>query len=475
MVIEKYGLLIGGEWIKTGQTAPVINPWNGKTVAHVHAGGKKEMNKAISAAVAAFKTTRDMPSHRVAGILRKTSLLITKNREKLARSIVAEAGKPISFARHEVDRSAVTFNVAAEEASRIGGELLPVDIDPRGDGRYCIVKRFPVGVIGGISPFNFPLNLVAHKVAPAIASRNAIVLKPSSKTPVTALLLGEILQEAGAIPGQYNVIPCSREVGEILATDERVAKLTFTGSPPVGWRLKEICGRKKITLELGGNAAAIVCADADLGWATPRIVAGAYGYAGQTCISVQRILVEKKIYDKTVRAIVTEIKKNAKVGDPARDDVMVGPMIDASALDKTAGWVKEAVRDGAKVLIGGKRRGVCYEPTLIADVKRTMKIVCEEAFAPVAIITPFSTYRQAMEMVNDSAYGLQAGVFTKDIGRAFEAFDKLDVGGVIINDFPTFRVDNMPYGGVKLSGFGREGVRLAIEEMTERKVMVIRP
>jgi glyceraldehyde-3-phosphate dehydrogenase (NADP+) len=474
MVIATYALLIGGEWIKTGNKAPVINPWDGKTVAHVHTGGKKEMNKAISAAVTAFKTTRDMPSHKVAQILRETARLIAKNREKLARSITAEAGKPIAYARQEVDRSAVTFSVAAEEASRIGGELLPIDIDPRGEGRYCIVKRFPIGVIGGISPFNFPLNLVAHKVAPAIASRNTIVLKPSSKTPVTALLLGEILQEAGAIPGQYNVIPCSREVGEILATDERVAKLTFTGSPTVGWRLKEICGRKKITLELGGNAAAIVCADADLGWAVPRIVAGAYGYAGQTCISVQRILVEKKIYGKTVRLLLGEIKKNAKVGDPMREGVMVGPMIDASALDKTAGWVKEAVRDGAKILTGGRRRDACYEPTLLADVKRTMKIVCEEAFAPVAVVTPFSTYRQAVDMVNDSVYGLQAGVFTKDIGRAFEAFEKLEVGGVMINDFPTFRVDNMPYGGLKLSGFGREGVRCAIEEMTEGKVMVIK-
>lgn len=474
MSVATYGLLIGGEWITTGDKSAVINPWDGKTVAHVHTGGKKEMNKAISAAVTAFKTTRGMPSHKVSDVLRKTAQLIVKNRERLARSIVAEAGKPITYARQEVDRSAVTFTIAAEEAGRIGGELLPIDIDPRGDGRYCIVKRFPVGVIGGISPFNFPLNLVAHKVAPAIASRNTIVLKPSSRTPVTALLLGEILQTAGAIPGQYNVIPCSREVGETLATDERVAKLTFTGSPPVGWRLKEICGRKKITLELGGNSAAVVCASADLTWAVPRIVAGAYGYAGQTCISVQRILIEKKIYEKTVRALLSEIKKNAKVGDPMREDVMVGPMIAPSALDKTAGWVKEAVRDGAKILIGGRRRGRCYEPTLLADVKKKMKIVCEEAFAPVAVVAPFSTYRQAVEMVNDSVYGLQAGVFTKDIGRAFEAFEKLDVGGVMINDFPSFRVDNMPYGGVKLSGFGREGVRLAIEEMTEKKVMVIK-
>jgi glyceraldehyde-3-phosphate dehydrogenase (NADP+) len=474
MAIATYKLLIGGEWIETGQTAPVINPWDGKTVAHVHIGGKKEMNRAISAAVTAFKTTRDMPSHKVADVLSKTAQLITQNREKLARAITAEAGKPISYSRQEVDRSAATFSVAAEEASRLGGELLPIDIDPRGDGRYCIVKRFPIGVIGGISPFNFPLNLVAHKVAPAIASRNTIVLKPSSKTPVTALLLGEILEEAGAIPGQCNVVPCSREAGEILATDDRVAKLTFTGSPAVGWRLKGICGRKKITLELGGNAAAIVCADADLGWAVPRIVAGAYGYAGQVCISVQRILVEKKIYDKAVRLLLNEIKKSAKVGDPMRDDVMVGPMIDAVALDKTAAWMKEAVRDGAQILVGGKRRGRCYEPTLVANVTRTMKIVCEEAFAPVAVVTPFSTYRQALDMVNDSVYGLQAGVFTKDIGRAFEAFDKLDVGGVMINDFPTFRADNMPYGGMKMSGFGREGVRCAIEEMTERKVMVIK-
>lgn len=475
MAGKTYGLLIGGERVETKEKSAVVNPYDGKTIAHVNIGGKKEMERAIRAAVEAFKTTRNQPSHKVAEVLRKAARLITANREKLARSIMLEAGKPISYARQEVDRSAVTFTIAAEEAGRMEGELLPVDIDPRGDGRYGIVKRFPIGVIGGISPFNFPLNLVAHKVAPAIASRNTIVLKPSSKTPITALLLGEILEEAGAPPGQYNVVPCSREVGEILAADPRVAKLTFTGSPPVGWRLKSVCDTKKITLELGGNAAVVVCADADLDWAVPRIVAGAYGYAGQTCISVQRILVEKKIYDKTVRLIVNEIKKSAKVGDPGREDVMVGPMIDSGALDKTAELVREAVLDGAKILIGGRRRGRCYEPTLLADVKKTMKIVCQEAFAPVAVVAPFSTFRQAVEMVNDSVYGLQAGVFTKDIGRAFEAFDKLDVGGVIVNDFPTFRVDNMPYGGVKLSGFGREGVKYAIEEMTERKVMVIRP
>jgi len=471
---EVFKILIGGRWIETGHVSEIINPYTGKTFQKVCFAGKKEVQQAIGSAAKAFETTKKMPAHEVSSLLKRIVHGLIRNKERLAETIVAEAGKPITLARQEVDRTITTFTIAAEEANRIDGELLQPDIDPRGTGRYCIVKRFPVGVVAGISPFNFPLNLVAHKVAPAIASRNTIVLKPSSKTPVTAIMLGVIMQDAGMIPGQYNVVPCSREAGEILATDPRVAKVTFTGSPPVGWRLKEICGRKRITLELGGNAAVVVMDDADISWAVPRIVAGAYGYAGQVCISVQRVLIHKKVYDKTVRALIAEIKKSAKVGDPKRPDVMVGPMIDKAALDKTAAWVKEAAGQGAKILTGGKKRGACYEPTLLSNVTRDMKVVCQEAFAPVAVVQPFNSFKQAMEMVNDSDFGLQMGIFTSNLKNAFSAFEQAEVGGVIVNDFPTFRVDNMPYGGVKASGFGREGVKYAMEEMTERKVMVVR-
>lgn len=466
-------LLIGKEWVQTSITTDVLNPFNGNKIATVCLAGKKEMDSALKAAGDAFQITRKVSAHDVSSLLKRTVHGLIRNKKRLADAIVAEAGKPISLAEQEVERTITTFNIAAEEANRSGGELLPVDIDPRGAGRYAIVKKFPIGVIGGISPFNFPLNLVAHKVAPAIAAKNTIVLKPATQTPVSSFILGEILLEAGMTPGQYNVLPCSREVGEMLATDSRVAKLTFTGSPPVGWYLKKLAYQKKVTLELGGNAAVVVCKDADLKWAVPQIVAGAFGYAGQVCISVQRILIHKSVFAKTVKMLVQETEK-IKTGNPRNKNVMVGPMINKGALKQTVKWVKEAVEDGAQVLTGGRAKGACYLPTLISDVNRKMKVVCEEAFAPVAVVQPFSNFAQAIKMVNDSAFGLQMGVFTRDLDNAFTAFEEADVGGVIVNDFPTFRVDNMPYGGVKKSGFGREGIKYAIDEMTETKVMVIK-
>jgi len=471
--MKTYKMLIGAEWIETGAKRDVINPYNGIPFARVCMADDRLMNRAIRTAQNAFKTTRSMSGRDTAGLLKRAVHGLIKHRKRLVDAIIAEAGKPKTLAEQEVDRSVITFNIASEEAGRLGGEYLPVDIDPRAEGRVAVTKRFPVGVVGGISPFNFPLNLVAHKVAPAIAARNTIVLKPASKTPVTALLLGEILLEAGMTPGQYNVLPCAPAVGEKLATDPRVAKLTFTGSPAVGWRLKEIAGRKRVTLELGGNAAAVVHSDADLAWAAPRIVAGAFGYAGQTCISVQRILIHRPVYDKVVRSLVREIKK-VKTGDPRRKDTTAGPMIDKGALKNAHAMVREAVAGGAKILAGGRKKGNCYLPTLLANVNRRMRAVCEEAFAPIATVQSYTTFDQAINMVNDSVYGLQVGVFTRDLSNAFNAFDKADVGGVIVNDFPTFRVDNMPYGGVKMSGLGREGVKYAIEEMTELKVMVIR-
>lgn len=472
---KRYKLFIGGKWVNTRETMPVIDPYTGKTVASVAMAGPLEMDQAIAAAQKAFETTKTMSSHAAASILRKAAAGIEKNRKRLVEAIVAEAGKPVTLAEGEVDRSITTFTVAAEEASRIGGEWLPVDIDANSEGRIALTKRFPVGVVAGISPFNFPLNLVAHKVAPAIASRNCIVLKPASKTPITALILGEILEKAGATPGQYNVVPCSREVGEALATDPRVAKLSFTGSPVVGWRLMKLASGKKVTLELGGNAASVIHSDADLDWAVARSVKGAYVYAGQTCICVQRILVHKPVYARVVKALVKEINENIKTGDPRKKDVLAGPMINEGALAQTREWVAQAVAGGARILAGGEAQGPCFQPTLLENVKRDMNVVCREVFAPVAVVQSYGDFDEALDMVNDSEYGLQVGVFTAGLKEAFRAFEKARVGGVIINDFPTFRVDNMPYGGVKLSGFGREGVRWAIEEMTETKLMVIKP
>ncbi len=472
--MKLHEIMIGEKRIKTNSTTTVINPYNGRPVAQVCMAGPAEIENAIKTATAAFKTTRYMSSHATSSLLKRATHGLIRNRSKLVDSIVAESGKPVSAAEQEVDRSIITFNIASEEASRIDGEVLPVDIDPRGEGRIAITKRFPIGVVAGISPFNFPLNLVTHKVAPAIASRNTIILKPATKTPITALLLCEILLEAGMTPGQYNVVPCSPAVGEQLATDDRIAKLTFTGSPSVGWRLIRAAGKKKVTLELGGNAAAVVHSDADLKWAVPRIVAGAFGSAGQTCISVQRILIHKPIYEKTVKALVREINTNVKTGDPRKKGVMVGPMINSGALQQTDAWVRQAREGGARILTGGRKKGRCYMPTLIADVNKRMNVVCKEVFAPVATVQSYNNFKHAIDMVNDSDYGLQVGVFTSDLDNAFETFEKADVGGVIVNDFPTFRVDNMPYGGVKMSGLGREGVKYAIKEMTEIKVMVIK-
>lgn len=472
--MKTHPLIIGAGRVATRETAEVINPYTGRAFARVHLAGPAEVEKAITSAAKAFEITRRQSSHAVASLLRRVVEGMAKKRARLVDSIVAEAGKPVSLAAQEVDRSITTFTIAAEEASRLGGEYLPVDIDARSEGRAAVTRRFPIGVVAGITPFNFPLNLVAHKVAPAIASRNAIVIKPATTTPLTALMLGEILLEAGMTPGQVNIIPCRAEVGERLAISERVAKLSFTGSAAVGWRLKNLAGRKRVTLELGGNAAAVIHSGADLDWAVKRTALGAFGYAGQTCISVQRILVHKPVYAKVVRMLVKETTANIKAGDPRRPDVTVGPMIDRAALNKTREWVKEAVAGGARILAGGRRRGPCYLPTLIAGVNPRMKVVCQEVFAPVAVVQSYATFDQAIGMVNDSEYGLQAGVFTSDLAHAFEAFESCEVGGVIVNDFPTFRVDNMPYGGVKMSGFGREGVRYAMEEMTELRVMVIR-
>jgi glyceraldehyde-3-phosphate dehydrogenase (NADP+) len=471
---KRYKILIGGRWLSTESELKVVNPYNGGVAGSTSLAGPGELDSAAAAAESSFEALKAMPSYRRAELIRKVVDGIEGRSEELAMTISQEAGKPIRDARAEVRRAAGTFRLAAEEAVRIEGALIPLDTAPGAEGRYGIVKRFPVGTILGITPFNFPLNLVAHKVAPAMACGCPIILKPASKTPLTALMLGETITEAGWPAGGVNVVPCSVADAEALLDDPRIRKLSFTGSPEVGWRLKEKAGQRKATLELGGNAGVIVHEDADLGYAAKRCVAGAFSYAGQVCISVQRIYAHESVFAR-FRDELVERCGQLKGGDPLEETTDLGPMIDEDSAIRAEAWVKEAVQAGAKVLAGGLRRGAFLDPTVLTHTDDSMKVCSKEAFAPVVVLEPYSAFEDAVERVNKGPYGLQAGVFTGDIGRVFHAYERLDVGAVVVNDVPTFRVDNMPYGGVKASGFGREGVRYAIEEMTEPKLLALKP
>ncbi|MBM3312633.1 MAG: aldehyde dehydrogenase family protein [Candidatus Aminicenantes bacterium] len=390
----------------------------------------------------------------------------------MARSIALQAGKVIRDSRAEVDRAGMTFDIASEEAKRQGGEVIPLDLTPQTAGRWGLVRRFPVGVVTAITPFNFPLNLVAHKVAPALAVGNSVVLRPASQVPITSLLLGEILSETPYPAGGFNVVPAGYRESEILLTDDAVKKVTFTGSPAVGWEVKKKAYDKKVTLELGGNAAVIVEPDADLDFALPRIVTGSFSYSGQICISIQRVFLHEKIYDRFLADFVARTKR-LKMGDPLDETADLGPMITPDAARETEEWVVEALAQGARLACGGKREGSMVEPTILENVRPDLRISRLEAFAPVVVVAPYRDFGQALAAANDSTYGLQAGVFTNDLKKAFAAYETLDVGGVIVNDIPTFRIDHMPYGGVKQSGVGREGVRYAIEEMTELKLLAL--
>ena len=383
-----------------------------------------------------------------------------------------EAGKPIKASRTEVERAIFTFNVAAEESTRIYGEYIPLDWQEFTAGRWGLVRRFPLGPIAGITPFNFPLNLVAHKVAPAIASGCSMVLKPAPQTPLSAFLLAECVQQAGWPDGALNVLPLSNEDAGLLVTDERIKLISFTGSAPVGWQIKKNAGKKKVILELGGNAGVIVHSDADLAYAADRCVAGGFGYAGQTCISVQRILVERSVYGQFLDLFLAGVKK-LKIGDPLEESTDLGPLIRESDAIRASQWIEEAVRTGARVLVGGKRNGPLLEPTVLTGTRPDMKVNCQEIFAPVVTVESYDDFHAAVRQINNSPYGLQAGIFTRDVKLLFNAYEELEVGGVIAGDVPAFRIDHMPYGGVKDSGLGREGLRCAIEEMTEPKLLVM--
>src|SRR5208283_1454545 len=469
---RSFGFYLNGDWITHGREAVVTSPYDRSVVAVVCEADRHDVATAIDSAVQAFAVTRKMLSHQRAAILRKITEGITARHEEFARTICQEAGKPIRTSRIEVDRAINTFQIAAEESTRIYGEYISLDTLESTAGRWGLVRRFPLGPVFGITPFNFPLNLVAHKVAPAIAAGCPIILKPAPQTPVSSLLLAEIVHESGWPEGAFAVMPLSNENASLLVADDRIKLLTFTGSAAVGWQLKSQAGKKRFTLELGGNAGVIVHSDADLQHAAHRCVAGGFSYAGQTCISVQRILVHRPAFDTFTDLLVQGVRK-LKVGDPREESTDVPPLIREQDAIRVTEWIEEAIKGGAKLLRGGKRNGSVVEPAVLTGTTPNMRVNCAEVFAPVVTVEPYDEFREAVRQVNDSAYGLQAGVLTRDAVLIQMAFEELEVGGVIVGDVPSFRVDQMPYGGVKDSGLSREGLRYSIEDMTERKLMVM--
>jgi glyceraldehyde-3-phosphate dehydrogenase (NADP+) len=468
--LGEYGFLIDGQQHHSTDAIEVRSPYDDALVAIVHRAGSEAIQSAIAAASKAFETTRKLPSWQRSEVLEKISARIAARREEFARTIVLEAGKPIRTARAEVDRAVFTFKIASEEARRIYGEIVPLDWLPGNDGRTGHIRRVPRGPVVGISPFNFPLNLVAHKVAPALAAGCPILLRPATQTPVSSFKLAQLALEAGWPAGGIAVIPCKTKDADPLVEDNRIKLLTFTGSPAVGWDLKRRAGQKFVTLELGGNAGNIVHNDADVPYAAERVTFGGFTYAGQSCISVQRVYIHGDIYETFVDDLIPRVQK-LKTGDPLDEATDIGPLIDKGAADRLGVWLGEAKAGGAEVLTGGERAGNLWQPTVLASVDERMRISCQEAFGPFIDLFRYSDVHDAIRRVNDSEYGLQAGFFTNDWRLAEEAFQEIEVGGLMINDVSTYRIDHMPYGGVKASGFGREGLRYAIEEMTEMRLL----
>jgi acyl-CoA reductase-like NAD-dependent aldehyde dehydrogenase len=465
-------LLIGGEWRTTARTREVRSPYNSELLAHFCVASNAEVDESLAAASRAASEMRKLPRYQVADSLRLIADGIRNRTDEFARTIALEAGKPIKTARVEVERGVMTFVHASEEARRFAGEVVPLDGQATGAGRTGWTERFPRGVVFGITPFNFPLNLVAHKVAPALASRNSIIIKPSPRTPLTALLFGEVFLDSGLPTSALQVVPMEIETIDAVLADERVAMISFTGSAEVGWLLRERAARKTVALELGGNAPVIVDETADVRYAAERTANAAFAYAGQVCISAQRVLLHESVAEEFTGTFV-EKAKSLSAGDPLDETTELSNMIDEAAARRAEAWVEEAVGAGARLLCGGHRTGSLLEATVLADVHGEMRVCSEEVFAPVAAIQTFKDFDEALDEANNTRYGLQAGLFTRETSRALRAFRALDFGGVIVNDAPAFRVDNMPYGGVKLSGAGREGIRYAMEEMTEPRLIVI--
>jgi acyl-CoA reductase-like NAD-dependent aldehyde dehydrogenase len=464
-------ILVDGEWLETGDWIEVNSPYSGEMVARVAKAGAEETRRAVDAAEAAMR--EPLPAHKRAEILVRVAGYLGKRHDEVARQISDEAGKPMKAARVEAARAMSTYTFAAVEARKLAGEVVPMDASQAGEGKLAFTLRRPIGIVGAISPFNFPLNLVAHKLAPALAAGCAVVLKPASQTPLSALLLAELETEAGLPPGWVNVLvgPAS-EIGDVLVEDERVKAITFTGSGPVGWKLAERAAKKKVNLELGNATPVIITADADVDAAAQAMAANAFSFAGQSCFSVQRIYVERAAYDSFVDGFVPRVEA-LNVGDPADEETDVGPVIDADARERILDWIEEARSGGAKLLAGGDTDGELIRPTVIADAAPELKVSCEEVFGPVCTVTPFDSLDDAFELANGTRYGLQAGIFTGDIKTALRAAEALEFGGVTVNEAPTFRADQMPYGGVKDSGNTREGPKYAVHELTEERLVVI--
>ncbi len=472
--METFYPYIGGEFVKTSSVKSILCPYDGTEVGKVGFAGVDLVKKALEYAQQGFERMKSLSTYDRAKILEDISNLITQHKEEISKILALEAGKPIHFARGEVSRCALTFKTASEEAKRINGEIMDLDWATSSLGRRGYVRRFPLGVIFGITPFNFPLNLVAHKVAPALASGNSIIIKPASKDPISALWLAKIAQKAGVPKGALQVIPASSKDVSMLIEDDKVIKMiTFTGSAQVGWYLKTKAGKKKVALELGGNAGVIVDKDANLEYAKKRILMGGFAYSGQVCISVQRVFIHKDVYHQMVDSLLQGIEEEVVLSHPLDEKATLSSMISEEEAIRIENWVKEAEKEGAKILTGGTRKGSIFYPTIIEGAKEYMKVYKDEVFAPVITVEPFEDFEEAIYKVNNSRYGLQAGVFTNNLSNALKAFEEIEVGGVMINDVPTFRIDPMPYGGIKDSGFGREGLKYAIEEMTEMKLMVI--
>jgi acyl-CoA reductase-like NAD-dependent aldehyde dehydrogenase len=470
VTVQERKLLLDGDWVETGEWQEVRSPYSGEVVARVARGGAEEARRALDAAERAMR--EPLPAHRRAEILDTVARLLVERHDDLARTISAEAGKPLKAARVEAERAVSTYKSAAVEARKLAGEVVPMDASPSGTGKLAFTVRTPIGIVGAISPFNFPLNLVAHKIAPALAAGCAAVVKPAGQTPLAALLLAELELEAGLPPGWLNVVVGrASEIGDVFVEDERVRLITFTGSAEVGWKLRERAARKKVTLELGNATPVIVEADADVDEAATKLAANAFSFAGQSCISVQRIYVRRQAYDDFVGTFLPKVEA-LKVGDPAEEDTDVGPVIDEDARDRIVAWIDEAQSAGATVLAGGEIVDGIIQPTVLADVTSDMKVSCAEVFGPVCTVSPYDSLDEALALANGTEYGLQAGVFTSSLKTALAASSALEFGGVTVNEAPTFRADQMPYGGIKASGNTREGPHYTVREMTEERLVV---
>jgi acyl-CoA reductase-like NAD-dependent aldehyde dehydrogenase len=473
MLKDIYPLYLNNKAEQLNTDLAVTDKYTGEVAFRVALADPKTIDAAIAGAVKAAEPMAHMAAYERQNVLQHCVDRFKERFDELAYALCVEAGKPIKDAEGEVGRLIDTFRIAAEESVRITGEVQPLDISPRARGYQGMWKRVPIGPCSFISPFNFPLNLAAHKIAPALAVGCPFVMKPASRTPLGAIIMGEVLAETDLPIGAFSILPASRDGADLFTTDDRLKLLSFTGSPDVGWDLKARCGKKKVVLELGGNAAVIIDADADLDDALERVVFGAFYQSGQSCIGVQRIIIHTSVYDR-FRDMLVAKTKSLKMGSPFDRETFVGPMIDVKEAARLAGWVQEAVASGATLLCGGKREGAMLEATLLENVPHTAKAFSEEAFGPIALLSKFTDFDAALDEVNDSKFGLQAGIFTRDLFKALNAWDKLEVGGVVINDVPSYRVDNMPYGGVKDSGLGREGIRFAMEDMSEIRNLVIR-